>query len=222
MSVELEALIDGKRTKSAGRALEKWHGDMVKNTRTSVRRGLFKVMVGYLAATYETLNQKHRGLKTGPTKLARRTGEGMTSIAESIRVVAIGNDIVGHIGGSPIMRIHEYGTHGKGGSLPDIRPTRSKYMTVPLDAALNSRGLPIKKSAKDWNWTFVLTAKNGNKYIAQRLGKKKVVLLYALKKRVSIPARLGMRETLIKLAPFWREQALKAMRLGVQGKAYKK
>ena len=70
-------------------------------------------------------------------------------------------------------------------------------MTIPLDAALNANGTPKKKRARDWKDTFVAKSKRGNLIIFQKRGRR-IVPLYVLKKRVRIPARLGLRKELRK------------------------
>jgi hypothetical protein len=116
--------------------------------------------------------------------LFKRSGEGLKSINSSIRVTGSTIDSIrGTIGGNYYMRVHEYGA--------TIRPTKSIYLTIPLDAALDQRGVPIKKSAREWDNTFVMRSKKGNLIIFQRRGRE-VVPLYLLVTEVTIRPRLGM------------------------------
>ena len=93
----------------------------------------------------------------------------------------------GYIGGIYYLRTQEYGA--------TIRPKTAKYLTVPLKAALDTRGVPLRQRARDWENTFVKKGKSGNLIIFQKRGRT-IVPLYVLLKRVRIPPRLGMRTTL--------------------------
>lgn len=81
-----------------------------------------------------------------------------------------------------------FGIHLDGGT---IVATRSKYLTIPLPAACDRRGVPLKASSRDWPDTFVMTSKRGNLIIAQRGPGKSITPLYLLKTSVRIPARFG-------------------------------
>lgn len=75
-----------------------------------------------------------------------------------------------------------------------IRPVRAQYLTVPLPAALDSRGVPRKPRARDWPNTFIFRSKKGNLLIAQSNGAGGITPLYVLKKSVTIPKRLAFQE----------------------------
>lgn len=72
-----------------------------------------------------------------------------------------------------------------------ITPKRARYLTVPLPAALDKRGVALFPRARDWQNTFVKRSKAGNLLIFQKRGKDQIVPLYVLKKRVVIPKRLA-------------------------------
>lgn len=135
-----------------------------------------------------------KGKRAG--KLYRRSGKLMRGLKRSVRVRGTVQTLEGEIGGFPVKSwagVHEYGA--------TIKTKRAKYLTVPLPAALTSKGVPKKKGARDWQNTFVAKSKRGNLIIFQRRGKKKLIPLYVLKKRVRIPARMGLGPTLQKAAP---------------------
>ena len=90
------------------------------------------------------------------------------------------------------------GIHERGGT---IRPRRARYLTIPLPAALDSRGVALRARARDWPDTFIATSRRGNLIIFQRRGRKEVVPLYVLKKSVRIPPRLGLTRTLMMHRP---------------------
>jgi hypothetical protein len=70
-----------------------------------------------------------------------------------------------------------------------IRPVRAKYLTVPLPAALTAAGV-LRARARDWPNTFIVRTKKGGLFIAHQVGGKPE-FLFALKKEVKVPPRLG-------------------------------
>jgi hypothetical protein len=124
---------------------------------------------------------------TNPATLSSRTGKATQSIRDSVKVKEAGNEIVGYIGGIFYLKSHEYGAV--------IRARRSQYLTIPLPAALDSRGVPLKRSAREWADTFVIKSKNNNLLIVQK-NASGIVPLYVLKREVRIPKRLGMKDEL--------------------------
>ena len=121
------------------------------------------------------------------TVLSKRSGEAMRSIVKSVKVEASVKQVIGKIGGIHYLKSHEYGAV--------IRPKRSNYLTIPLPAALDSRGVPKKRSAREWKDTFVIKSKKGNLLIVRKK-RAGIEPLYVLKKRVVIPKRLGMRDAI--------------------------
>lgn len=116
--------------------------------------------------------------------LQRRSGKGIASIMAS-RLVMEGptlNDIMASFD-TGTMTIHETGG--------TIRARNSRFLTIPLPAALDRRGLPKKRSAREWPNTFVRRSRAGNLIIFQNL-RGRLIPLYLLKPQVTIPARLGM------------------------------
>lgn len=77
-----------------------------------------------------------------------------------------------------------------------ISATKSKYLTIPLDAAKTAAGAPRKAKARDWPNTFILRTKGGELLIVQKNGKKGIIPLYILKKSVNIPKRRYLSRTL--------------------------
>lgn len=120
---------------------------------------------------------------TGADSLSRRSGAAVASINKSVKVKASSDEVLGSIGGIFYLNAHEDGAI--------IRPVHAQYLTVPLPAALDARGMPKKLRARDWKNTFIKKSKAGNLIIFQKKGKE-IIPLYVLKKSVRIPARLGM------------------------------
>ena len=144
------------------------------------------------------------GTVKSPLKnLASRSGRALQSIRDSVRVEgATFDDIQGRIGGVHYLKIQETGG--------TITPKKAQYLTVPLPAAMDGAGVPLKRSAREWDNTFVARSKNGNLLIFQRRGKA-VTPLYLLVKKVTIPPRLGMRQTLEVGKTYFVERAMKNM-----------
>lgn len=144
----------------------------------------------WLDTVAEALSQRHGAAwpgGTGAKSLSRRSGFMLDSIRGSVRVEGRTiQTITGYISVPHQRKIHE-----NGGVL---RPTRAKYLTIPLPAALNANGTPKKSSARQWANTFVLKSRAGNLLIVQKNGTQ-ITPLYVLKPEVYIPPRLGLMET---------------------------
>ena len=90
-----------------------------------------------------------------------------------------------------------------------------KWLQLPLPAALDSRGLPLKPGPRSWGNTFVAKSKVGNLLIFQRQGKP-VTPLYVLKTSVYIPARLGMADTIKTGMGLFTDRAMSSMIKGMK------
>lgn len=134
--------------------------------------------------------------------LQKRSGKGLASIKNFI-VQRKGPGVTGHIRLNSYMAVHEHGAI--------IRAKRAQYLTIPLEAALNSNGTPKKRSAREWTNTFIIRSKRGNLLICQRRGRQ-IVPLYVLKKTVRLRARLGLRRELSRQRPEFRRALLERIR----------
>jgi hypothetical protein len=79
-----------------------------------------------------------------------------------------------------------------------IRPVNRKYLAIPIAGALGRRGIPKKSSPLDYPNGFFFKSSRGNLLFGQMVGKgkrKKLELLYSLRKSVKIPPRFGFRKT---------------------------
>lgn len=144
---------------------------------------------------------------TGPKSLSKRSGDLVASIEKSVRIKgSTFENLEGYISAAFPGVVHEFGA--------TIKPKKAKMLTVPLPAALDGRGVPLKKSARDWPNTFVARSKAGNLIIFQKRGTE-IVPLYVLKSSVKIPPRLGMRQTLETGIPYFVERAMDRMVKGI-------
>ena len=162
----------------------------------------------FLDSVAQALANRHSGGWPGGTTaatLSRRSGALTDAIIKSVEVLgATMNTIEGHIGapGIPYARIQEDGgtITAKGG----------KFLCIPLPAALDSNGLPLQSSPREWPNTFCARSKAGNLLIFQRVGTN-IRPLYVLKESVVIPARLGMKTTLDAGLPYFVSRAMDEM-----------
>lgn len=172
---------------------------------------LKRELESYLKDVHAGLARDHAAPRSGGglKNLARRSGKALQSIGDSIAVTGETMDSVqGRIGGLFTLKIHE-----SGGT---VRPRSAQYLTVPLPAALDASGVPVKKSARDWDKTFVMRSKNGNLIVARRDGRK-VVPLYLLVRQVVIAPRLGMRDRLEAGKQRFIERTLKSLAREMRG-----
>jgi hypothetical protein len=136
--------------------------------------------------------------------LQSRSGAGLAAIAKSIknftatRVTLASGSIT--TGG---MSIHETGGV--------VRPKRAQYLTIPLPPAMDSRGVPLRKRARDWDNTFVARSKRGNLLIFRKSARS-VVPLYLLKSEIYIRPRLRMAEAMDGSAlPYFERKAFETI-----------
>ena len=163
-----------------------------------------RAMRRHLERVTDILAKRHNRAPgaTGANALAKITGEGIARLQEA-EVQKRGAEIVGVIPLVQHMVTQEFGGV--------IKAKGQGYLTVPLPAALNSDGTPKKPSALLWRKARVIKSKRGNLLIAVKNGRQWIPL-YALKREVKIPARLGMRTELRKDRP----RLMKDVRAGIR------
>ena len=132
--------------------------------------------------------------------LFRRSGGGLRSIRDSIHVR--GRDtklssIEGRISAARLS-VHETGA--------TIRPRSARFLTIPLPAAMDRRGVPLRRRARDWDNTFVATSRRGNLLIFRREAGG-IAPLYLLKTSVTLRPRLGMADAVADVLPFFERRA---------------
>lgn len=199
--IELEIELDGRTFDAAEAAAQHLHDTLDREVDAGMAR-VSLVLLHTLNLVKLKLQQKHsnpwngRLINDSPL-LQRRSGGGLQSIADSIKMIANTSDIVAGQITTGKMTMHETG---------GTKTARGRFLTIPLPAAMDSRGVPIKSRARDWNDTFIARSKRGSLLIFQRSGKD-VIPLYLLKKSVRIPARLGMDETFTGQLPYFEAKA---------------
>lgn len=147
--------------------------------------------------TLETEGQLKQSLSGAILRV--RSGRLRSSIGSI--VIGQGKDLVGMVGSGIRQggRVSYANIHETGGT---ITPKNSKYLAIPLSAALTPAGV-LKKKPREYNNTFVMKSKNGNLIIAQKRGSRmsRIVALFVLKKKVEIPARHYMSRTAEEVSP---------------------
>lgn len=207
----------GKTYRSAFRGLSLFAeslGDDVERLTPVVRRQLDLFMRGVI----EAMRQRHdtpwpegtspKGVRPGT--MSKRSGGIAKSLGYSVSGSSL-DDVRAAVFGSRIARVHERGAV--------IRTKRAKYLTVPLPAALDSRGNPLRRRARDWDNTFVKRSKKGNLIIFQSRGRGEIIPLYVLRKQVRIPARLGLADTVGTAIPLFEQEVIDAMLRDLQEEA---
>ncbi|MCO5157871.1 MAG: hypothetical protein M9945_14175 [Aquamicrobium sp.] len=201
----LEFEFRNKRFRDAEKGLRSFHHHL-KASWDGSAKVLSQELRAFLDEIAQAMVLRHSGAwpgGTGSETLSKRSGKMLQSIVDSVVVNGqTFSTIRGTIGGSMIAGVQEFGA--------TIKPKKAKYLTVPLPAALNSDGTPRKKSAREWDNTFVARSKAGNLIIFQRRGTQ-IVPLYVLKTSVTIPPRLGMRKTLDVGLPYFVEKSMDAI-----------
>lgn len=122
-------------------------------------------------------------------RLFRRTGKGIAGIKRTIKVRGTRTlgTVTGQIGAPFPISVHEKGA--------TVRAKRAQFLTIPLPAALDSRGVPLRRRARDWPNTFIQRSRRGNLIIFQKTGDG-IVPLFLLRKQVKLPPRLGLEKEL--------------------------
>ena len=197
----------GQTFTDAGKGL-KVFSDLLKQDWEGSAQVLSRELKAFLTEVVEAIAGRNSGGWPGGTtdsSLSKRSGALDTAILDSVKDEgSTFASIRGQIGapGVPYARIQELGG--------TIKPKNAKYLCIPLQAALDGSGLPLKSSPRDWPNTFVTKSKAGNLIIFQKRGTS-IVPLYVLKDSVTIPARLGMRKSLDAGLPYFVGRALDAM-----------
>jgi len=197
--------IDGRSFKSVARGLDFFEREF--------RRSFDKAAKPISKALKKALDQVAREMKRQHStpwrpggsprdRLFRRTGGGLRGIKKTVRVRGTQklDTITGQIGAPFPISVHEKGA--------TIRAKRAKFLTIPLPAALDSRGVPLRKKARDWPNTFVQRSRRGNLIIFRSNNDGSITPLYLLKKSVKLPARLGLEDALNKQLGFFEKRMI--------------
>ena len=155
----------------------------------------------------QALAKKHSSpwngrLVNDKSTLQKRSGSGLRSILESIKTTENNINVVAAEITTGSMSIHETGG--------TVKPKRGKYLTIPLPAAMDGRGVPLRARARDWDNTFVARSKRGSLMIFRKDGKG-ITPLYLLKTSVYIPPRLQMSDAVDDTLPYFERKAFESI-----------
>lgn len=223
---------EGSRTfKNARRGLTAFSKDIGQAVSVKEVNPILRVLLKrHLDLVAEAMVQRHstawapgvklpRGETTG--KLAVRSGKATTQLRDT-KVSSVGSNassgrVTGTISGPHYLVTHEDGKR--------IRAKGNGYMTIPLPAAMDSRGVPLKVSLRQWQNTFLMplnsarTGRNRKGFVVAIKRGGRVVPIYILVKTVRIPKRLGLAITLKKASPALVDRVLNALAVSVATKA---
>lgn len=194
-SVEVELDWRGKRFRDIERGLRAIGRDIDRDFE-EVGPLVKKLMNQYMAGVVGSVRERMQTpwpLGTSPAgafpgTLSKRSGELQAQFVPA-NINVTGNrtsDIEVSFTLPGIAAVHERGAI--------IRPKKSKYLTIPLPAALDARGVPLRPNARAWKDAFIIRPKKGNLLIVRRSIGGGIVPLYVLKKSVRIPKRLAFEE----------------------------
>lgn len=128
--------------------------------------------------------------------LYRRKGDLLKALEISIRGPSTGSqhEVSGSVsfGDSEYAHIHELGTRGAGGDLPDLR-AKGDFLWIPDESILDDRGVPTIRPGEDPSgFAFVRKITYGpdaGEVKGRREGSREWETLWRLRKTVAIPPR---------------------------------
>lgn len=130
--------------------------------------------------------------------LRHRTGD----LSESIqfRIETTGKGLTAYIGANVLTgaRLKYANILETGGR---ITPKKKKFLTIPLQPALYPSGASRMPRATDWPNTFIKKTQQKRLIIFQKRGKKKIVALYLLLKKVEMPDFRYLSRSLAQVKP---------------------
>lgn len=199
LTLELE--VSGRRFDDAAQGLASFSKEFTLLPK-KVDNIIFEEMDRYLQHVVAALVTRHntdwrpnRRLAAGKAggRLAVRTGKLLRSIKKSEVKRARSDEYTGTMALPGRVGIHEMGG--------TVRAKRARYLTIPLPAALTSRGTLKRKNARAWKDAFVVRSRRGYLLIVRKDEDGDLVPLFLLEKNVKIPARLGALFEMTKAAP---------------------
>ncbi len=199
----LDTTIGGKRFENAAaglRFLALRSEQAVLDLNPIARREMVDILDTVVAAMRQRHNTRWRWGRRLPEgdargKLAKRSGRGLAGLKGKVKGRT--GEILGSVTVPFPLSVHETGA---------VIRRRGKLLAIPLEAALDSRGIPKKRGPRAWRNTFVAKSRRGNLLIFQKRPGGKIIPLYVLKERVRIPRRLGVGVTMEKAAPIYIER----------------
>ncbi len=209
VEISLDFEFRNRRFTDAAKGLEVFAGELGQNIE-KLPRELEKVLKEYLQAVRKGLIKRHSKPFRNPTN-APATGEkNLLKRRGGIKDIRVftsrGGKNLDAVAGGMIVPV-PISVHERGAT---IRAKRAQFLTIPLPAALDARGIPRRPNARAWENTFVQRSKRGNLLIFQRRAGG-IVPLYLLKRSVTLPPRLQAQESLEAGRDFFIDEATERM-----------
>ena len=161
----IEVTVDGKKFPTISSGFDSLADELELGRRniTALLKRELKIFLDAVAKELATIHGGSYPSGTTNTSMSKRSGLMVKSLERGAFVKGRGVDDVS--GGITVDR--RYAIHETGGI---IRPKRSKYLTIPLSAATDSNGNPLRMSARQWDNTFLAVSKAGNLIIFRKTG----------------------------------------------------
>lgn len=192
----------------ADRGLEAWSTKLQQGLAVSMR-SLPAVFREQLVRVADLIASRNNGRwPSAGVGLSRRSGSLLESLRQGVSVSGVGDRMEASLGGVAYLGIQEFGG--------TVVARGARYLAIPLPAALDDRGEPLRDSPQDWDNTFIQRSKAGNLLIFRRDGTG-IIPLYALKTSTRIPPRLGARDVLRQQMPYFTSRILDTVLAGVTG-----
>lgn len=195
----------GKWYQTLNQAFNKMLGE-IEYDFTKIPDQVHAELVAYIRRSVDNTTSRftpYSGGKRTTNNLQVRSGRAKSELKSRQTVQRVGANkynfhLLGSVKGPGYLNLQE-----DGGTIT----AKSGYLTIPLPDALDSKGLPLKRSPRDWKNTFTKRSKKGNIVIFGRKGRK-IVPLYVLTKSVHVPARLGLAKRFSASAPYFERKVL--------------
>lgn len=219
MPFRLEAEYDGRRLRRAERGIRRLAKGLVipsASLRPIVRRN----MRDMLDTAAEAMRQRHGTAWAAGSRLPYgragrlhvRSGRMIESLLNSVKVTETPDGVTGTIGGPFWMVTHEEGrTIRARNRYVTLRGERiGPFLFIPLPDVLDAQGVPRTLTSSDWRGAFVIRSRKRHYLIVRREGGG-LVPMFLLRKRVTVRARLGLRDTISALTPVFVERLFKSL-----------
>lgn len=200
--------IEGQVFKDLGKGfaeIDKFLRKMKSGNVVKIMKDEVDTFVKLIVEKQKLLHSRPWPAGTTASSLSRRSGVGLKHMKGYVKgsVSAGAESVHGVISNLQRMAFHE-----KAGW---INVRNKKFLAIPIaDALRENTGTNILPSPWMWKGTFLLRGRNGKLYIARRnKGQRRVFLMYALRKRVYVPPRLGLEKMVNMFLPKLGEGIIK-------------
>lgn len=158
-----------------------------------IEEGLIGIVRKHSSELQKVLIREHLSGPTGSSSVSRRTG----GLARSVRAIDPALDGSKVSGGIEVSAKYARVHIGKKGTSTVIKPTKKKFLAIPLAAAKTSAGVPRGGPLDGiWGPTFISKGIIFGKAPGTKEEGSKPIPLFVLKGSVVVPRRIGPVEDL--------------------------